>query len=244
MRVDEVERILQRSSPKLIYVVSEFNNPKGTSLSLERRQRLLELSRCYGVPIVEDNPYGELRYTGAWRPSLTAMDNDGLVIYLSTFSKTLSPGLRIGWAIASEPVLRAMTTAKQAADLHTSTLLQHGVARLLETFDYDRHIAKIRSLYGERLNAMLGAMAQYFPQNIRWTSPEGGLFLWVELPEHVRAEAVLKHAIRHKVAFVPGAPFFVKPEKHHFLRLNFSNRSPELIATGIERLGRLLHSFC
>ncbi len=244
MRVDEVERILQKSSPKLIYVISEFNNPKGTSLSLERRQHLIELSRRYEVPIVEDNPYGELRYAGTWRPSLTAMDSDGLVIYLSTFSKTLSPGLRIGWAVASEPVLRAMTTAKQAADLHTSTLLQHGVARLLETFDYDRHVAEICSVYGERLNAMLGAMEEYFPKNVRWTSPEGGLFLWVELPAHVRAEAVLKEAIRHKVAFVPGAPFFAKPEKHHFLRLNFSNRSPELIATGIQRLGKLLHSFC
>ena len=244
MRVDEVERALQNSNPKLIYVVSEFHNPKGTSLSLERRRQLIELSRRYGVPVLEDNPYGELRYTGTSNPLLSAMDTDGLVVYLSTFSKTLSPGLRIGWAVASEPVFKAMTTAKQSTDLHTSTLLQHAVARLLESFDYDRHLANIRAVYSQRLAAMLQALSEYFPASVRWTSPEGGLFLWVELPPHVRAEAVLKEAIRAKVAFVPGAPFFASQAKHHFLRLNFSNRSPELIETGIERLGALLHSCC
>jgi len=244
MRVDEVERALQNSNPKLIYVVSEFHNPKGTSLSLERRRQLSELSSRHGVPVVEDNPYGELRYVGSSSPLLASMDPEGLVIYLSTFSKTLSPGLRIGWAVAPEPVFKAMTTAKQSTDLHTSTLLQHAVARLLESFDYDGHLAKIRSVYGQRLGAMLRALSKYFPANVRWTSPEGGLFLWVELPPHVRAESLLKDAIRAKVAFVPGAPFFASKPKHNFLRLNFSNRSPELIETGIERLGALLHSCC
>ena len=240
MRVDQVERVLMKSEPKLIYIVTDFSNPKGTSLSAKRRAQLVELSRRYNVPILEDDPYSELRYRGQAPPSLASLDEEGLVIYLSTFSKTLSPGMRIGWVTASSELIHALVIAKQAADLHTSTIEQRAAARLLETFDYEGHIAELNRVYGSRCLSMLEALEAHFPGGMRWTRPEGGLFLWVELPEGVRAGALLEEALRRKVAFVPGGPFFVKAPPRDFIRLNFSNQSPEMIEEGIRRLGRAI----
>lgn len=242
MRVGEVERAIERRHrrPKFIYVVSQFHNPKGTTLSLARRRRLLEVARRYCVPIVEDDPYGELRYSGMPVPPLAALDDEGLVIYLSTFSKTLSPGMRVGWAHASEEVFGALVRAKQAADLHTNAIQQRAAARLLATFDFDAHVRRIKTVYGERRDAMLDALAEHFPPAARWTRPEGGLFLWVELPEDVRAEELFELSIAERVAFVPGTPFFAADPRRNFMRLNFSNSSPEAIEEGIRRLGSLL----
>ena len=197
-----------QQKPKLIYVVSQFHNPKGTTLSLERRHQLIEVSRRHAVPVLEDDPYGELRYTGAQLPPLAALDRDGLVVYLSTFSKTLSPGMRVGWVHASDEIIQALVRAKQAADLHTNTIQQRAAARLLETFDFDGHVEHIRQVYGERCAVMLECVGKYFPEGARPTRPEGGLFLWIELPERVRAEELFDEALRERVAFVPGAPFF------------------------------------
>jgi len=245
MRVDEVERALSEAEhlPKFIYVVSQFHNPKGTTLALERRRQLLEIARRFGVAILEDDPYGELRYRGAPLPPLAAMDTDGLVIYLSTFSKTLSPGIRIGWTHSSAEVFQALVRAKQAADLHTNTIQQRAAARLLATFDFDAHVERIKTVYGERRDAMLAALTEYFPVECRWTRPDGGLFLWVELPEGVSAEQLFDQAIRERVAFVPGAPFFVAAPRRNFMRLNFSNCRPDLIHDGIGRLGSLLKAY-
>jgi 2-aminoadipate transaminase len=245
MRVDEVERALERAGqrPKFIYVVSQFHNPKGTTLSLERRRRLLEVARRFAVPVVEDDPYGELRFRGAALPPLAALDEDGLVIYLSTFSKTLSPGMRVGWVHASEEVFGALVRAKQAADLHTNTIQQRAAARLLATFDFDAHVEQIKKVYGQRRDTMLAALATHFPPSSRWTRPDGGLFLWVELPEDVRAEELFEKAIAERVAFVPGAPFFAADPRHNFMRLNFSNSRPEAIEEGIRRLGKILSSY-
>jgi 2-aminoadipate transaminase len=242
MRVDEVERAIASAPrpPKLIYVVSQFHNPKGTTLTLERRRALIEVSRRHGVPIVEDDPYGELRFAGESVAPLAALDSDGLVIYLSTFSKTLSPGMRVGWAHASEEVFGALVRAKQAADLHTNTIQQRAAARLLSFFDFDAHVEQIKSVYGERRGSMLAALAEHFPAEARWTRPEGGLFLWVELPASVRAEELFERAIAERVAFVPGAPFFAADPRSNFMRLNFSNSTPAAIEEGISRLGRLL----
>lgn len=241
IRVDEVERALSRSRHKLIYLVPDFQNPKGTTLSRERRERLIHLSRVHRVPIVEDDPYGELRYEGRSPESLAALDRDGLVVYLSTLSKTISPGMRIGWVHASEEVFRALVVAKQAADLHTSTIAQRAAARLLDgpagdSFRYDSHLEKIRSVYGERCRAMRDSLERYFPDTVRWSRPEGGLFLWVELPPSVSGEDMLEDALAERVAFVPGAPFFACNPAHNFIRLNFSNCSPERIDDGIRRL--------
>jgi 2-aminoadipate transaminase len=240
MRVEQVESALQRSTAKLIYVVSDFHNPKGTSLAPDRREQLIHLSRHYRVPILEDDPYGELRYSGTRPPALAALDRDGLVIYLSTFSKTLSPGMRLGWVSASNEIIHALIVAKQATDLHTCTVEQRAAGRLLSTFDYDGHIAQLRSVYGMRCNAMLAALERHFPSTAQWTHPEGGLFIWAELPRTVRAETVLEEAIKQRVAFVPGAPFFAQGEHHNFMRLNFSNRPAEAIEEGISRIGRIL----
>lgn len=242
MRVEEVERAIAGAArrPKFIYVVSQFHNPKGTTLTFERRRLLLDIARRYEVPIVEDDPYGELRYLGAPLPPLAAADTDGLVIYLSTFSKTLSPGMRIGWTYSSEEIFRALVRAKQAADLHTNTIQQRAAATLLATFDFDAHIARIKSVYGERRGVMLAALEEYFPDGAQWTRPDGGLFLWVELPEFVRAEELFEKAIQERVAFVPGAPFFAAAPRRNFMRLNFSNCSPNLIDEGIRRIGNLL----
>lgn len=239
MRVEEVERAITtaRRRPKLIYVVSQFHNPKGTTLTLERRRRLLEIARRHSVPVLEDDPYGELRYAGEALPPLAALDRDGLVIYLSTFSKTLSPGMRIGWVHASEEIIQALVQAKQAADLHTNTIQQRAAARLLETFDYDGHVEGIRRLYGERSRVMLDCIGRLFPEGTRPTRPEGGLFLWVELPGGLSADRLFDEALRERVAFVPGAPFFAAAPRHDFMRLNFSNSRPELIEEGMRRLG-------
>jgi 2-aminoadipate transaminase len=240
MRVDQVEQALKRSRPKLIYIVPDFQNPKGTSLSAERREHLIDLSRRFRIPILEDDPYGELRYRGQKMKSLAALDKDGLVVRLSTFSKTLSPGLRIGWVTASEEVIQALVIVKQAADLHTCTVEQRAAAKLLETFDYDGHIARLCEVYGARRDAMLEAIGQHFPAEAKWTRPDGGLFLWMELPEGKNGEQFFEEALRRRVAFVPGAPFFASRPQRDFIRLNFSNQSVEMISEGIKRIGSLL----
>ena len=242
LHVEGVERAIEglRRPPKFIYVVSQFHNPKGTTLSAARRRRLVEVARRHQVPIVEDDPYGELRYSGEPVPPLAASDDEGLVIYLSTFSKTLSPGMRVGWAHASEEVFAALVRAKQAADLHTNTIQQRAAARLLASFDFDAHVELIKTVYGERRDVMLAALAEHFPAEARWTRPDGGLFLWVELPAAVSAEELFEEAINARVAFVPGAPFFAAAPRRNFMRLNFSNSRPEAIEEGVRRLGSLL----
>jgi 2-aminoadipate transaminase len=240
MRVEQLENALEHANPKLIYIVSEFANPKGTTLSLERRKKLIELSARHRVPILEDNPYSELRYSGARPQPLAALDREGLVIHISTFSKTLSPGMRLGWLVASEEIFQMAVVAKQAADLHTSTIEQHAATRLLETFDYDGHVGQLCEVYSERRQTMLDAMDRDFPTEARWTRPEGGLFLWVELPKSLNADRLFEEAIAERVAFVPGSSFFACEKRHNFMRLNFSNQRPEMIEEGIKRISALL----
>jgi 2-aminoadipate transaminase len=244
MRTDELEALLERRRPKLIYVVADFHNPKGTTLSLPRRLRLVELAARHGVPILEDDPYGELRYAGQRPPSLAALDEAGVVLQLGTFSKTLAPGMRVGWLFGAPRLLRAATTAKQAADLHSSSLNQRAIAALLDggRFDYDAHLGTLRAVYGERCGAMLRALERHMPAGTRFTRPDGGLFVWLRLPSPLDAEALLDAAVEQKVAFVPGSPFFAGPPQREFMRLNFSNRPPDLIEVGMERLGRVVRA--
>lgn len=240
MCVDEVERAIIENNPKLIYIVTDFHNPKGTSLSFERRKQLIDISRRYRIPILEDNPYGELRYRGEMIPSLASLDTDGLVIYLSTFSKTLSPGMRIGWVSAPEEIFQELVVCKQSVDLHTCTIEQRAAARALELFDYDAHIQNLRRVYGERCLTMIEAIEKYFPAETKWTRPEGGLFLWLEFPETINGTKLFRDALAQKVAFVPGAPFFAVEARQNFARLNFSNSKPEMIEVGIRRLGQVI----
>ncbi|HSB08766.1 MAG TPA: PLP-dependent aminotransferase family protein [Blastocatellia bacterium] len=240
MLVDQLEETLKQTRPKLIYIVSEFSNPKGTTLSHERRIKLIELSERHGVPILEDNPYAELRYEGNRLPPLAALDTKGMVIHLGSFSKTLSPGMRLGWLTASEKVFQNAVIAKQASDLHTSTVEQRAAARLLQSFDYDGHVGHLCKVYGERCLAMRSAIERHFPVEVKSTRPEGGLFLWVELPERISAEEIFNDAIAERVAFVPGTSFFACEPRVNFMRLNFSNQQPEMIEEGIRRIGKVI----
>lgn len=240
MDIDDLARVFKERIPKLVYLVPEFHNPKGTTLSRERRAALVELCRAHRVPILEDNPYGELRFRGDAPPPLAALDDSGVVIHLGTFSKTLAPGMRLGWIVASRELIRPFTIAKQAADLHTGTLAQRAASCLLETFDYDAHLGNLRRVYGERCDAMLSALDRHLPAGTRWTRPEGGLFIWAELPSGLRADELFHDALREKVAFVPGNAFFPDTPKFETLRLNYSNRPPALIEEGMARLGRVV----
>lgn len=233
MRVEELESSIGARRPKLIYVVSDFQNPKGTTLSRERRELLLRVAREHGIPILEDDPYGELRFAGEPVPPLAALDEGGGVVYLGTFSKTLAPGLRVAWAVGPKPLIRRMAIAKQAVDLHTGTLAQRAVARLLQTFDYAQHMDTLRRVYRQRCEAMLGALERHFPRGTRWTRPEGGLFVWTQLPRAISADALFDDVIREGVAFVPGTAFFADRPRHEFMRLNFSNRDPAAIEAGM-----------
>lgn len=240
MDTDDLARVFATRAPRLVYVVPEFQNPKGTTLSRQRRAALLELCRTHRVPVLEDDPYGELRFRGDVLPPLAALDDSGIVIHIGTFSKTLAPGLRLGWLVASPELMRALTVAKQAADLHTTTLAQRATAALLARFDYDAHLAVLRRTYGERCLAMLAALERHLPAGARWTRPDGGLFIWAELPNGMRADDIFTEALREKVAFVPGSAFYPVEPRYETLRLNYSNRPPELIEEGMARLGRVV----
>jgi len=249
MVVDDLEALL-RTGPKFIYVLPTFQNPTGVSLSLERRQRLVEIADRYGVPVVEDDPYGQLRYEGTAQPPVIALDHqyragshesyNGNVIYLSTFSKTLAPGMRLAWVSAPQEVIRKLVQAKQGADLHTSTFNQMIAFEVARDGFLERHIEVIRRVYGERRNLMLDVMAEFFPAAATWTRPQGGLFLWAALPDPLRSLDVLDQALARKVAFVPGSVFYACGGGDNTMRINFSNATEEGIRLGIERLGMVI----
>lgn len=249
MNTDYLEEAL-RVGPKFIYVLPNFQNPTGVTLSLERRQKLIELADQYGVPIVEDDPYGQLRYEGEHLPSIVVLDSQfrddetpcyrGNVIYLSTFSKTLAPGLRLGWVIAPPEVIAKLVQAKQGADLHTATFNQFVAYEVSRGGFLDRHIHLIREVYGKRRDLMLAAMDRHFPAEVHWTYPEGGLFLWGTLPTYMDAKDLLKTCLDKKVAFVPGEPFHPSGGGKNTMRINFSNATHEEIQIGIQRLGEAI----
>ncbi|HQU38103.1 MAG TPA: PLP-dependent aminotransferase family protein [Anaerolineales bacterium] len=249
MIVDELEAAL-RVGPKFIYVLPNFQNPSGSTLSLERRKQLIRIADKYGVPIIEDDPYGQLRYEGEHIPSIVALDSEyrgpngghysGNVIYLSTFSKLLAPGLRLGWVIAPSEVIQKLVMSKQAADLHTSSFNQYIAFEAAKGGFLDEHVKVIRATYKERRDVMIEMMEEMFPAGVTWRKPKGGMFLWSILPEGMDSAEVLKRAIEKKVAFVPGEAFHPTGGGKNTLRLNFSYSSPETIREGITRLGTTL----
>jgi len=239
LRTELLEEAAREHRPALIYLVPEFQNPRGTTLAEHRRRELAAVAMRHGVPVLEDDPYGALRFRGTPSTPVAALA-DGLTFHLGTFSKTLAPGLRLGWIHGPKALMRTITIAKQACDLHTATLTQHAVARLLETFDYEAHLARLRAEYGTRCEAMLHALEHSMPPGTRWNRPDGGLFLWLELPPGLRDDEVFRAAIEHAVAVVPGSGFFVGPPEHGFLRLNFSNQNVANIELGMARLGQTL----
>ena len=243
-----------RSGPKFIYALPNFQNPSGVTLSLERRRALVRLADEHGVPILEDDPYGQLRYEGDHIKPLVVLDAEaqhceknghytGNVIYLSTFSKTLAPGLRLGWVVAPKDVITRLVQAKQGTDLHTSSLDQMIAYEVARGGFIDQHVRTIRDVYRRRRDLMLASLERAFPDpsaGVRWTRPQGGLFLWVMVPEWIDTALVLEDAIRERVAFVPGAAFYPQGGGRNTMRLNFSNATDPMIEEGIARLARAL----
>jgi 2-aminoadipate transaminase len=253
LRTDLLEKPL-RSGPKFMYVLPNFQNPAGTTLSEGRRHELVLMADRYGIPIVEDDPYGQLRYEGEHIPPLVVLDRENLrrddgysignVIYLSTFSKTLAPGIRLGWIVAPPEIITKLVQLKQGTDLHTSTFNQYVAYEVARDGFLDQHVRFIRQLYRERRDVMLEALQESFPPEVTWTRPHGGLFLWVTLPGDLDIQEVLQSAIHENVAFVPGDAFYAHPELENsqHMRLNFSSATPEQIREGINRLSLAVKS--
>jgi 2-aminoadipate transaminase len=224
---------------RLLYALPNFQNPTGRSLSVARRQELVETCARLGLPLIEDDPYGSLSYKGDPMPKMLNMNPDG-VIYMGSFSKVLTPGIRLGYVVAPLPLVRRLELAKQATDLHTAQLTQMVVHEVVKDGFLDKHIPTIRALYGNQCQVMLDAMAEHFPSSASWTKPEGGMFIWVTLPKNINAMELLDEAIQNKVAFVPGAPFYANEPETNTLRLSFVTVPPERIRQGIEILGKLI----
>lgn len=244
MIIPELEQILSTlGKVKFIYVNPDFQNPTGRTWSLERRKQFMEVISAYEVPVLEDNPYGELRFEGERLPAMQSLDTKGLVIFLGTFSKVFCPGLRIGWVAAPEAILEKYVLAKQGADLHTSSISQRKVAEYMECYNMNGNIKKLVEVYRRRRDVMLESMQKEFPEGMRWNKPEGGLFIWAELPENVQAAQVLEESLKRNVAFVAGGCFYPGGGHGNTLRLNFSNASEEKIVEGIRRLGGVIREF-
>lgn len=227
--------------PSLLYLVPTFANPTGRTMSLPRRQAIVDIAAAHGVWVVEDDPYGELRYDGTAVPPMAGLDAAAdCVLHLGSFSKIGAPGLRLGWVRAPGSVMRSLVVAKQAADLHSSTIDQAAAAIYLDTADLDLHIARLRNTYRQRRDAMLAALPVVLPAGARWNEPEGGMFVWVTLPTGVDAAAMLPSALDRRVAFVPGAAFYVSTPDLSTLRLSFTTHAPAVIEEGLSRLGEVV----
>ncbi|BBD08565.1 PLP-dependent aminotransferase family protein [Desulfovibrio ferrophilus] len=239
--LDALERALAKN-PKLFYAVTSFQNPSGLTYSDEKRQAVAEMLKGTDTVFAEDNPYGDLRFAGERQRPLMAYRPEKSLL-LGTFSKIAAPGFRIGWVVADPDLRHKLVTAKQAADLHTSTVSQRIVHRWLEDNDLDEHIAKICDCYGTQCNAMLTAADEFFPEEVTLTRAEGGMFLWAEMPEGCSSMKLFDLAIKEKVAFVPGNPFYVDGRDANTLRLNYTNAVPETITEGMKRLGKCMKDY-
>lgn len=236
---DDLERLIRETHPKMIYTIPTFQNPTGRTLSLERRKKVAELASKYGVVVAEDDPYRDLRYRGQELPSIKSFDRDGWVVFLGSFSKVISPGLRVGYLAGDPAIVRKCTIGKQSTDVHTANLSQAIVDQYLRQNLLPDHIRAISADYAKQCDAMLGRLAE-FPEGIRYTKPEGGLFIWVELPEGFSALKLLERAVENKVAFVPGTHFYPNGGHDNTLRLNFSGSTLAQIDEGMRTLEKLI----
>lgn len=244
MIMEELEKILETTdSVKMIYVIPDFQNPTGRTWPMERRKKFMEIIDKYEIPVIEDNPYGELRFEGDTLPSLKSMDNKGLVIYLGSFSKIFCPGYRIGWTCASHEILSKFIFVKQGADLQASSISQREVSKYIELYDLDKHVEKLKEVYKRRRDLMLKTIKEEFPEGLEYTHPEGGLFTWVELPKYLDSRVIMEDCIANNVAYVPGGSFFPNGGKENCFRLNYSTSTNEKIVEGIKRLGKVLKKY-
>lgn len=239
MLPDDLEKKIIDNKPTLIYLVPNFQNPSGITMSYQRREAVIELAIKYDIPIIDDNPYGELRYIGEHVPSLKAMSREH-VIQLGTFSKIISPGLRIGWIAAEPEVIALCERMKQATDLHTNTFAQYVIYEFAKDGGLEEHIETMKKAYGIRRDVMFKALSTYFNDGVTWTEPEGGLFLWVKLPAGVSGSGLLPEALNAGVAYVPGKYFYSAAPDDATLRLNFCNATEENIIEGVKRLAGVI----
>ncbi|WP_019123691.1 PLP-dependent aminotransferase family protein [Brevibacillus massiliensis] len=241
MIMEELERVLQEHPhAKFIYTIPDFQNPTGRTMNLERRKKIMELANRYNTIIVEDNPYGAVRFAGEALPPIKHFDQEGRVIYLSTFSKIFAPGLRLGWICANQTFMEKFVAFKQAADLHTDIFAQRVAAKYMELFDLEAHIQKIKAVYLGRREKMIECIKAFFPTQTKYSAPEGGLFIWVELPDNIDTKEIFAECLKHHVAFVPGESFFPTSAKKNTFRLNYSNMPEDRIVEGMRRLGDVL----
>jgi 2-aminoadipate transaminase len=241
--LEAMEDALRRSpTPRLAVLVPNFHNPLGVTLSAEARRRAAALASEYGVPLIEDDPYAALRFSGEHLPPIKAFDDSGLVFHIGTFSKTLSPAVRLGWIVASEEMIPTITAVRESIDLESSTLLQRAVVEFLERGRLEPNLERINDAYRERCRAMVGSLEANMGELARFTRPEGGIFLWVELQEQLDTGELFDEAIERRVAFIPGSVFSGNDSHRNTMRLNFSNLSPELIEEGVKRLSDVISS--
>ena len=244
MIMDELEKILATTERvKMIYVIPDFQNPTGRTWDLDRRHKFMEIINRYEIPVIEDNPYGELRFRGEFLPALKTLDTKDLVIYLGTFSKIFAPGYRLGWMCCGLDVFDKMTLIAQAAVLQTSTISMMVVSKYLEMFDIDEHVEKIRETYRHRCDLMISTMEECFPKEAKFTHPEGGLFTWVEMPEYVNTREMAAEALSLNVAFVPGDGFFPNGDNFHCLRMNYSTMPDDRIVEGVKRMAEVMKKY-
>lgn len=242
MIISELEKQLQRyPEAKFIYVIPDFQNPTGRTWSLERRHQLAGVSAQYGIAVVEDNPYGELRFEGEFLPSVKSFDMLGNIICTGTFSKIFCPGYRIGWLAGEKDLIQKYVLVKQGADLQCNTIAQMVIAKFLELYDIDQHIDKIRETYKRRRDLAVETMSKKFPAEVLFTRPDGGLFSWIELPDYINARDVLEICLTKNVAFVPGGSFFPNGGRENTFRINFSNMPEDRIVEGLNQIGIVLN---
>jgi len=247
MRMDIFEERMRKLSkraraPKIVYVLPNFQNPAGVTMPEKNRKKVVDLAYDYDFIVLEDDPYSELRYRGEHIRPVKSFDDEGRVIYMSTFSKILSPGLRVGWVVAHEEILRKLVIAKQSADVSANVLGQRIAHEYIVQGHIDRQIERIRAIYSRKLDIMLSGMDEFMPEGVEWTRPEGGMFLWVDLPEWMDSAELLKKALKKRVAFVTGKAFFADPKDGtSSMRLNFTHPSDDLITEGLRRLGAVLN---
>lgn len=236
---EKIPELIRQYKPKFLYTIPTFQNPTGITLTAARRQALAKIAAEHKLIVVEDDPYGKLRYHGSDIPPIKHWDEAGQVLYASTFSKTIAPGLRLGWVVAPQDIFSRLLILKQASDLHTSSFDQYTAYFYLTQNDQSVHLNRIRKAYGERYGVLDAALREMMPAGFTWTKPEGGMFLWMTGPEELDAMELLQRAVKEKVAFVPGRDFFPADAGRNYLRLNYSNSTPERIREGVKRLAAL-----
>lgn len=239
--IEHLEQQIEKYNPKVLYVIPTFQNPTGVTTSLEVRQKISELASKHNIMVIEDDPYKELRFEGKDIPSIFSLNKTGNVIFLTTFSKTVAPGLRVAYALGEEDVIWKMTVGKQSTDVHNVMLAQGMIDEYLATGQYEKHVQDICEIYRKRRDLMIEQIEKHFPAGVEYTKPQGGLFIWCTLPKKIDMDKLFKQALEEKVAFVSGTSFYYdQPTNDNHMRLNFSNSSEENIKVGIERLGQVI----